>query len=173
MSGRRTEVNKGRHSLLGVDALEQCASRIAPDVDYGHRILATQELVVSRRVVAAIRDNGGWVEPGVQALRLGEYRRQLRGVVSTSSGDDVGERQPVVDVGNHMYLVAVPPLLAASLGLGAVFRRPGRLRVADGLTAGRAVAPNCGRVHRRLLAQVWQQRLYLARELGKAQLHEV
>ena len=128
----------------------------------GSASLPRRELVVGRRVVPAIRDNDGWVEPGVQALRLGEYRRQLRGVVSTSSGDNVGERKPVVGVGNHMYLVAVPPLLAAALGLCAVLRCPGRLRVADGLTAGRAVAPNCGRVHRRLVAQVRQQRLYLA-----------
>ena len=163
-----------RDALLGVDALvETVVGLAAPDMNDRDDALPVQVLVVRRRVVATVGNHDGGLEPWVQGLRPGYHRRQLRRVVSLRSRDKVGQGHSVVGVGQHVHLVAVVPFLALLLCPGTVLGRPGRLRVADALTVGAAVAPDRGGVYRNLGSKIGNQRLELVGEVGKAGFHEV
>ena len=163
-----------RDALLGIDALVETVVGIAaPDMNDRGDALPVQVLVVRRRVVATVGNHGGGLEPGIQGLRPGYHRRQLRRVVSLRSRDKVGQGHSVVCVSHHVDLVAVMPLLAALLGPGAVLRRPGRLGVTQALPVRVAVAPDRGGVHGDLSAQAGDQRLELAGKVRERGLHQV
>ena len=111
-----------RDALLGVYALvETVVGLAAPDMNDRDDALPMQLLVVRRRVISTVGNHGGGLEPGVQGLRPGYHRRQLRRVVPLRSRDKVGQGHSVVCVGHHVDLVAVVPLLAACLGPAEFF----------------------------------------------------